>query len=386
MSRAGLEQIGEPVFDGFRRAADDTGELREVVLAERARGHAGGSTKVDEHQHVLAEQRIPRGLPFEPDGPSVGQRVRGERQPKVRWCELADVDAASVRKRAEVSLGHRRLPAFERRHLAPGQAGCTSELPPRLSECAAELSQPLADVAIGRVFCLPPHSAVKIGQWPITLKVFLVTNDVINSAAEAPIRTAGKTWDHGPARERGPVEGFVAKHATQKKQKKTKKKLKKDVRGELDRVLLRVEDEASDQLEAILSGAREDAAETAVAMRGLHAMVQSDMNEALLEVSNGCVQLREGLAEFNDARAAAETSAHECDARERERLEQADRRSQEIAADLDGLVTQLRAHAEARIDDVYHPRGRARGHVRTSTRTGPTRGHRADDRVATTGR
>ncbi len=146
----------------------------------------------------------------------------------------------------------------------------------------------------------------------------------------------------------------MAKHATQKKQKKTKKKLKKDVRGELDRVLLRVEDEASDQLEVILSGAREDAAETAVAMRGLHAMVQSDMNEALLEVSNGCVQLREGLAQFNDARAAAETSAHECDARERERLEQADRRSQEIAADLDGLVTQLRAGAEARIDDVYH--------------------------------
>ena len=102
----------------------------------------------------------------------------------------------------------------------------------------------------------------------------------------------------------------MTKHTTQKQKKK--KKIKKQVRGELDRLLGQFEDQVSDQLDVILSGAREDAAETAVAIRGLHTMVQSDMNAALLEVSNGCVLLREGLAQFDEARSEAETAAHEC--------------------------------------------------------------------------
>ena len=74
-------------------------------MPEGAHGDVDGSTKVDEHQHVLAEQRIPRRFPLELDGPLIGQRVRGERQPKVAWCEFVDVDAASFRKSAEVGLG-----------------------------------------------------------------------------------------------------------------------------------------------------------------------------------------------------------------------------------------------------------------------------------------
>ena len=131
---------------------------------------------------------------------------------------------------------------------------------------------------------------------------------------------------------RGPLEGFVAKHtakkhASKKHSKKKTKKVEREAAAEFERVFTRLEDEVSDHLDVIITAARDDAADAADAIRGLQLLVQTDMNDARLDASNSRSHLRE-------------------------QLEQTDRHSQKVAADLDGLLATVQADAEARIDGV----------------------------------
>ena len=115
MLLVGTEQLNQARFDRRRGAAERVRQLGQVILSQPGRGQFSELTKLDDHRHVLPQQRV--GCGFSAELVASGGHVfagAGAGEPELRSGECLDIDPAHVGERADIGGGDRRLPTFER--------------------------------------------------------------------------------------------------------------------------------------------------------------------------------------------------------------------------------------------------------------------------------